>query len=459
MAILRRTLTVCGTLLTAFLFLGTRTAVAQRSSPALKSLYAFMGSGDGAQPDGTLVAGSGGVLYGTTYSGGTGSACSGGCGTVFSLTPPASAGAPWIEAVLYNFQGGSNDGANPFAGIAIGSGGVLYGTTSGGGSSANCGGAYGCGTIFSLTPPAAPGASWTEAALHIFTGGSDGGLPYGGLVIGKSGVLYGTAEVGGSFGSPLGFAGVVFSMTPPSTPGGSWTETVLHGFTGSDGAFPFGGVAIGHGGVLYGTTNIGGDFSCSADSQGCGTVFSLTPPVAPGGSWTETVLYSFTGSPDGAGPGAGIVIGSGGVLYGTTFGGGAGSPCSGGCGGVFSLMPPASPGGQWSEAVLHSFAGTDGANPDASVVLSSGGVIYGTTHAGGTDGGGTVYSLTPPASPGGPWTGADLYNFGLSRGYSKHGSNPYAGVVIGKAGVLYGTTTVGGERGGGGYGTVFELQP
>jgi len=126
--------------------------------------------------------------------------------------------------------------------------------------------------------------------------------------------------------------GTVFSLTPPSSTGGSWTEAVLYRFAGSpsDGSNPFSGVVIGSGGVLYGTTRLGG----SLDN---GTVFSLTPPVSPGGSWTESVLYNFTGASDGNGP-EGVVIGSGGVLYGTTSGGG--NPiCDFGCGTVFSLTP------------------------------------------------------------------------------------------------------------------------
>jgi hypothetical protein len=202
----------------------------------------------------------------------------------------------------------------------MGSGGVLYGAAQSGGVN----GAQ--GTVFSLTPPTAPGGAWTETTLYDFLGGADGSEPVAGVVIGAGGVLYGTTEAGGTGGT----RGTVFSLTPPSSPGGSWTEVVLYKFAGSpsDGANPFSGVVIGTGGVLYGTTGPGG-------SLGDGTVFSLTPPLSPGGSWTESVLYNFTGGSDGSGP-EGVVIGSGGVLYGTTSGAGN-TYCDFGCGTVFSL--------------------------------------------------------------------------------------------------------------------------
>ena len=223
----------------------------------------------------------------------------------------------------------------------------------------------------------------------------------------------------------------------------------LYNLTGGSDA----GVVIGSGGVLYGTTALGG--TGSSCSGGCGSVFQLSPPTSPGGSWTATVLHTFIGSPsDGAGPN-GLVIGKGGVLYGTTYYGGAGS-CSSpfgppGCGTVFSLTPPASPGGAWIKKTLHNFRGSDGANPFASVVIGSGGVLYGTTAYGGTSNNGTVFSLTPPAPVGGPWTEAVLYNF-----TGTHGSLPEAAVAIGPNGVLYGTTVRGGSSNNG---TVFALKP
>lgn len=309
------------------------------------------------------------------------------------------------------------------------------------------GGSRNQGTVFSLTPPASPGGHWTEA-VYSFPGGRGGAHPYGGLVVGRGGVLYGTAGYGGT--SNLG---MVFSLRPPSSPGGVWTEKMVYSFGGgSDGAYPRAGVVIGRGAILYGTTASGGASTTACGTGppgGCGTVFSLTPPASPGGVWTETVLYSFTNlNGDGAAPTSGVVIGSGGVLYGTTFTGGT---SNGGM--VYSLTPPASPGGMWTEKLLYDFtSGSDGYQP-SGVIIGSGGVLYGTTATSGPGGGnGSVFSLTPPTSTDEPWTQTVLYNFPNST----LGSFPDAGVVIGSNGVLFGTAQYGGTSGSG---TVFSLTP
>jgi len=118
----------------------------------------------------------------------------------------------------------------------------------------------------------------------------------------------------------------------------------------------------------------------------------LIPPASPGGAWTEATLG---GSPYLANPHGALAIGKGGVLYGTATFGGSG-------GGVFALTPPASSGGAWTYAVLYNFAGLsgDGAYPYAGVAIGKDGVLYGTTGSGGSSGKGTVFSLTPPRSPG-----------------------------------------------------------
>jgi uncharacterized repeat protein (TIGR03803 family) len=158
---------------------------------------------------------------------------------------------------------------------------------------------------------------------------------------------------------------------------------VLYSFgSGSDGAFPFGSMIFDSKGELYGTTAYGG-------SSGGGTVFQLSPPTSSGGSWAETVLYSFGGTGDGAHPRASLILGSNGDLYGTTYGGG--TP---GGGTVFQLSPPASPGGSWTEAVLHSFGSTGGGNlPRASLIFGSNGDLYGTTLSGGASNDGTVFKI------------------------------------------------------------------
>jgi uncharacterized repeat protein (TIGR03803 family) len=170
----------------------------------------------------------------------------------------------------------------------------------------------------------------------------------------------------------------VFSVTP----GGA--ETVLHSFGGSgDGAGPQAGL-LAVKGVLYGTTSAGGSGSCNTGVTGCGTIFSITT------TGTEKVLHKFNGA-DGSYPLATLVT-TGGLLYGTTLGGGSGS-CStnsiSGCGTVFSVTK----GGL--ETVLYNFAGAgDGSGPAAPLLLVNG-AFYSTTEFGGTHNDGTVFSITP----------------------------------------------------------------
>jgi uncharacterized repeat protein (TIGR03803 family) len=431
MSIQRPALTIGRTLLTGMILISTPGAMAQTPSPTLTTLYRFSGGSDGSAPYGDVVSGADGVLYGTTFSGGTGTSCLTyvgypGCGIVFSLTPPESPGGEWTEAVLYTFTGGS-DGANPEAGLVIGDGGVLYGTTS-------AGGILNEGTVFCLTPPTNASGSWTETVLHSFTGyPNDGTYPYAGVVAGGGGVLYGTTYSGGSVGY-----GVVFSLTPPTSAGGSWTEAVLHSFSYIDGAHTSEGLVIGSGGVLYGTSYYGG-------SSNGGVVFSLAPPTSPGGAWTETVLYNFTDEPSSR-----VVVGRGGMLFGATSGGGASSG-----GTIFSLIPPGTSGGPWTEITLHSFLVQTGfftVSPSAVALASKTGALYGTTFSGGASHDGTAYSLRPPATAGASWTYSLLQTFTGGD----DGANPNAGLIFGKGGVLYGTTEYGGVSG---FGTVFSLEP
>ena len=349
------------------------------------------------------------------------------------LTFIASAAAQTTSpalTTLYSFAQDPNDGSNPNA-IVIGSGGVLYGTTEFGGTAR-------LGAVFALTPPASPGGPWSETVLYSFMGVSDGVQPNS-LTIGPGGVLYGT-----SGGGSLNF-GAVFALVPPALPAGRWSKIVLHTFAGgpTDGAGPS-ALATGRDGVLYGTTLSGGTGSCDL---GCGTVFSLRPPLSAGQAWSETILY-FGNFAGGSIP-VGVVIGGDGVLYGATYEDGTGA-----AGTLFSLTPPVSAGGPWSQAVLHDFAGGgDGVKPYANVVIGSGGTLYGTTEFGGTQGHGTVFSLTPPTSPGGPWTETVLNSF---PSHNHDGGGPIVGVVIGRGGVLYGATPYGGSSLGG---TVFALTP
>jgi len=204
--------------------------------------------------------------------------------------------------------------------------------------------------------------------------------------VSEGGSLFGTTYIVGA-----SYSGEVYELTPSATHGGAWTETTIHNFgvTPGDGGNSLAALTVGPGGVLYGTTVFGGSAAC-----GCGTVFQLTPPSAPSGAWTESVIYSFTGTNgDGANPYASVVVGENGALYGTTQSGGG----SANLGTVFRLAPPATPGSAWTETVLHAFTGQDGdgATPVAALVMSSTGVLYGTTSKGGTAERGAVFAVAP----------------------------------------------------------------
>lgn len=408
-------------------------------TPTIKTLYAFNGyvnSGDGFDPTALLVIGRGGVLYGTTYQGGIPN-----YGTVFELTPPPSTGGSWKETQIHVFTGGS-DGLEPTA-LVPGGDGVLYGVTAGGGS--GCG--SGCGTAFSLTPPSSvsPG-SWTKQTYEF-----NSSIIVPSTLRSAGGVLYGTSLDGGASSSCYLGCGTLFFLTPPTPSRNSWTARVFYSFPGGAGGDNPVMAVLGRDGVFYGTSQ-GGNQNCPF---GCGLAFSLTPGFAgnpPGGSLSETVLHTFIDySYDGDGV-AGLVTGDDGLLYGTTSGGGIY-----GYGTAFSLTPPSRPGGAWKEKILYNFNGPSGAAfPNPSLVIGKGGVIYGTAYGilgGGPAYSGAVFSLTPPSQPGGSWTLTVLHNF--SGG--DDGGNPVAGLVIGDDGTLYGTTTNGG--GSGKFGTVFALQP
>jgi len=153
--------------------------------------------------------------------------------------------------------------------------------------------------------------------------------PEGVLAIGGNGALYGVTQYGGAVGTGASGClygdgegcGIVFELAPPAVASGSWTETQIYAFTGQngDGAFPVAGLLIGTDGVLFGVTELGGNPACT---DGCGTVFKLTPPASAGDPWTETILHSFSGGHDGAVPAGMLVFGRNGALYGTTFNGG-----------------------------------------------------------------------------------------------------------------------------------------
>ncbi len=229
---------------------GCGTVFAMSTNGKERVLHSFVGGKrEGKFPYAALINFNG-TLYGTTYNGGGNNR-----GTVFKIALSGS------ETVLHSFKGGTEDGANPYAGL-INVNGTLYGTTLQGG--ANCNVSAGCGTVFAIT------SSGKQTVLHRFAGPpGDGEEPYAGL-ININGTLYGTTAEGGSgtgarcmVENQLLGCGTVFAITT------SGVETVLHSFKGRDGVAPIAGL-LNVNGTLYGTTIRGG-----ANNEG--TIFSLSP--------------------------------------------------------------------------------------------------------------------------------------------------------------------------------------
>jgi uncharacterized repeat protein (TIGR03803 family) len=406
-----------------------------------KTLYKFKGGTDGNGPFGGLIFDAAGNLYGTTLEGGAN-----GAGAIFKLTPNSK--GSWTESVLYSFcsLADCSDGYLPRGNLIFDGAGSLYGTTVAGGAS----GAQSGGTVFKLT--ANSDGTWTESVLYSFCLGCDDGYsPVDGVIFDQTGNLYGTTAAGGRNKSCYLGCGVVFELKPNVN--GSWTESVLHSFSGRDGQTPRGPLIFDQSGNLYGTTNYGGDLRCSSYG-GCGVVFQLT--LNTSGSWREHVLHVFRGH-DGFTPVNGITFDTAGNLYGATESGGGNSGCYDdlGCGVVFQLILRAN--GSWKERVLHRFTGgKDGGNPGAALILDGAGNIYGTTVAGGSlncsglsSGCGLVFTLAPNAN--GAWKETVLHAF-----HDHPGTNPQSGVVFDAAGTLYGTTAGDGKTS---FGSVFEITP
>jgi uncharacterized repeat protein (TIGR03803 family) len=328
-------------------------------------------------------------------------------------------------------------------------------------------GAVTLAVLSALLMAARPAQAQTESVLYNFTGTPDGLNPYAGLTM-NGGNFFGTTYSGGLFGF-----GSVYELVPNGS--GGWTESVLYSFcpgggTCVDGQNPtFSSLLFDSKGNIYGTAYAGG-------ATGNGVVFELT---LSGTAWTETVLYSFTGQPDGANPSTGLIMDTTGNIYGTTYNGGAGNS-----GGVFELSPNGSGGfteqviysapmtfatlimdgtgnlygttsstvfqlkpngsGGWTPTPIFTFtstkSATQGSNPNGSLALDSKGNVYGTTVAGGKNNLGVVYKLTLAS---GKYTEKLLYSFGAN------GTAPFSGVVFDTAGNLYGTTKTGGKNGAG----------
>jgi uncharacterized repeat protein (TIGR03803 family) len=266
------------------------------------------------------------------------------------------------------------------------------------------------------------------SVLHSFSGSpSDGSTSVAPLILDTAGNLYGTTAGGGnatcgSTGSSG--CGTVFKVDS------SGNETLLHQFSGSDGAFPAGGLVMDAAGNLYGTTVSGGSGGLCKNS-GCGTVFKIDS------AGNFTLLHAFTEtSTDGGNPTAGLILDSSNHLYGTTgFGGASGT------GTVFMMDTTGS-----NVTLLHSFVSTDGTEPSAPLIMDSAGNLYSTTFSGGAGGVGTVFELNIAS---GNFKVLHAFNLSTDGGYSS------APVVMDSANNLYGTTA--GNGTGGSYGALFKI--
>ena len=329
---------------------------------------------------------------------------------------------------LHEFSG--TDGYQPYGTLIRDNAGNMYGTTfyslSGNGS----------GTVFQLRDSH---GGWLFNSLYEFTVPYGAG-PYSGVVFGPGGAIFGATSGGGTEG-----AGTVYATLPPSNPCRAvscpWSLHVVYNFAGgTDGAVPWLGSLIYDGSAnLYGTTLAGGP-------PNDGVVFKV---ARVNGNWTETVLHSFTGGNDGSAPYAGVTMDRAGNLYGTTIGGGS-SGCSGhGCGTVYKLTPS---GSGWTETVLYRFTdanqATDGINPTGGVIVDGSGNLFGTTTAGGTNQGGTVFELSPSE---GSWNFTVL----ASPPLACCNGGPTGNLAMDASGALYGVSTFAQND----LGQVFKLAP
>jgi uncharacterized repeat protein (TIGR03803 family) len=397
------------------------------------------------------------------------------------------------ESTVFSFT--VSDAFWPQGGLVADSLGNLYGTTKGGGT-------YGVGTVYELSPPAPGSTTWTKTTLYSFQSyGTTGNIPSSDLTIDSTGALYGTTYVGGDSRC---VCGVIYKLVPPAQKGGAWTEQVLHAFTsgGIDGRLPNAAVALNSQGIIYGVTQQGGAWDSGVlyqirpgsggtfvetvlysfgnigdastpngplvmDSTGAlygvtslggafnqGTVVKFVPPARAGQQGTESILFSFGGGSLSSGitPVGNLIFDSAGNLYGVTYGGGG----SLGFGVVYQLTPAS---GSWAENVLFSFNGTNGRYPQAGLTLNpTNGSIYGTNSAGNAlkGGSGIVFQLSPPAVVGQAWTETTLYQFT----FLGNGGLPAARILRDSSGNLYGTTLNGGLYGCDGYcGVVYQIAP
>lgn len=368
----------------------TSVAVTCKSSPE-STLYTFSGGNDGNYPDSGLTAGPDGNFYGTTTYGGTGDV-----GTLYRVTPQGA------HTVLYSFTPAPGDGQYPASGLELGDDGFFYATTT-------AGGAHGGGTFFRMT------LDGDVTTLFHFGANGSGSAPQG-LTLRDDGHFYGTTTTGGANG-----VGTVFRITAAGV------HTVLHSFAATgDGHSPVAGLSDSSDGYLYGVTYHGG-------ANSVGTIFRL----APDGT-SYAVLHSFgSTSVDGRYPETKLRNTADGNLYGSTSAGGAS-----GAGTLFRFSPASA-----STTVLHSFAGgtADGSHPSSRLRIGADGNFYGVTVNGGHFDAGTFFRMTP----------AGVVTLLYSFAGGTDGGNPNSSLLVAPDGSFYGTTVTGGATSNG---TIYRIR-
>ncbi|MGH9500369.1 MAG: choice-of-anchor tandem repeat GloVer-containing protein [Terriglobales bacterium] len=369
-------------------------------------LHEFNGSQDGANPEAKLLLGADGNLYGTTFAGGQN-----GEGTVYKIDSRGQ------ESVEFTFSDGLGGNGFPASSLVQDEAGNLYGTA--------FGGPGGAGIVFKLSP------AGEQTIVFAFQGCfscNNPRVPSGGLLMDKSGNLYGTTIFGGDGNCSSG-CGTVYRLDPAGE------LHVIHAFTGgADGSQPSGPLAADAKGNLYGVAQSGGDLSCPEFPQaGCGTIFRLS---LNGGL---RVLHTFHGGKDGAVPQPDLLLDTtGGNLFGATSRGGTSEN-----GTVFKI----SSSGKYT--VVHRFDGAnDGSTPNGGLVLDDAGNMFGTAQTGGHGGDGTAFAMNPA----GQVKVFHAFNGGLD------GSFPLAGLIRDADGHLIGTAVSNGVVGQQN-GDVFAIRP
>jgi uncharacterized repeat protein (TIGR03803 family) len=355
---------------------------ASAQAQTLIPLHNFTGGTDGAFPQGALVHDTFGNLFGTTTSGGIGD------GTVYRIDRSGK------ETVFFTFNAFVS-GITPATALTVDRAGNLYGIADGGPG--------GAGVLFKLSPLG------DQQILFAFQGGLDNHnpkVPTGGILLDKSGNLYGTTLFGGGGNCQLD-CGTIYRLDA----GGKFQ--VLYQFKGGpDGSQPFGPLVRDSAGSLYGVAQSGGDLSCPEFPQaGCGTVFKLSKTGL-------TVLHTFRGGKDGASPRPGLHLDAAGNVYGAAATGG-----SSGNGTIFRISSDG------TYTVLHNFTQKEGTNPNGALISDDAGNLYGTAQLGGAQNLGTAFQLTAD----GQLKVLHSFTGGLD------GAVPFAGLIRDATGRLFGT--------------------